>query len=102
MENFFECIKTRKEPNAPVEAGVAAARAGHIGNLRVSTTAARPRGRRKPWAKKKRLNEALLSRAQLANPNIPEAHWIAMILKGKRQLVRRRFVGWPLVMFGGT
>jgi predicted dehydrogenase len=33
MENFFECIKTRKEPNAPVEAGVAAARAGHLGNL---------------------------------------------------------------------
>jgi predicted dehydrogenase len=33
MENFFECIKSRKEPNAPVEAGVAAARAGHIGNI---------------------------------------------------------------------
>ena len=33
MENFFECIKSRKEPNAPVETGVAAARAGHIGNL---------------------------------------------------------------------
>jgi predicted dehydrogenase len=33
IENFFECIKTRKEPNAPVEAGVAAARAGHIGNF---------------------------------------------------------------------
>jgi predicted dehydrogenase len=33
MQNFFECIKTRKEPNAPVEAGIAAARAGHIGNL---------------------------------------------------------------------
>jgi hypothetical protein len=33
MENFFDCIKTRKEPNAPVEAGVAAARAGHIGNF---------------------------------------------------------------------
>jgi predicted dehydrogenase len=33
MQNFFECIKSRKEPNAPVEAGVAAARAGHIGNL---------------------------------------------------------------------
>jgi predicted dehydrogenase len=32
MENFFECIKTRKEPNAPVEAGVAAARAGQFGN----------------------------------------------------------------------
>jgi predicted dehydrogenase len=33
MQNFFECVKTRKEPNAPVEAGIAAARAGHIGNL---------------------------------------------------------------------
>jgi hypothetical protein len=33
MENFFDCIKTRKEPNAPVETGVAAARAGHMGNL---------------------------------------------------------------------
>jgi predicted dehydrogenase len=33
IENFFDCIKTRKEPNAPVEAGVAAARAGHIGNF---------------------------------------------------------------------
>ncbi len=33
MENFFDCIKTRKEPNAPVETGVAAARAGHIANL---------------------------------------------------------------------
>ena len=33
MQNFFECVKTRKEPNAPVEAGIAAARAGHIANL---------------------------------------------------------------------
>ena len=33
MKNFFDCVKSRKEPNAPVEAGVAAARAGHIGNL---------------------------------------------------------------------
>ena len=33
MENFFACVKSRKEPNAPVETGVAAARAGHIGNL---------------------------------------------------------------------
>jgi hypothetical protein len=32
MDNFFECVKSRKEPNAPVEAGVAAARAGHIAN----------------------------------------------------------------------
>jgi predicted dehydrogenase len=33
MRNFFDCIKTRKDPNAPVEAGIAAARAGHIANL---------------------------------------------------------------------
>jgi predicted dehydrogenase len=33
MRNFLECVQSRKEPNAPVEAGVAAARAGHIGNL---------------------------------------------------------------------
>jgi len=32
MENFFDCVKSRKEPNAPVETGVAAARAGQIGN----------------------------------------------------------------------
>ena len=33
MKNFFDCIRSRKEPNAPVETGVAAARAGHIANL---------------------------------------------------------------------
>ncbi len=33
MENFFDCIKSRKQPNAPVEAGIAAARAGQIANL---------------------------------------------------------------------
>jgi predicted dehydrogenase len=33
MQNFFDCIKNRKEPNAPVETGVAAARAGHIANV---------------------------------------------------------------------
>src|SRR5579871_5161530 len=33
MRNFFDCIKSRKEPTAPVETGVAAARAGQIGNL---------------------------------------------------------------------
>ncbi len=33
MRNFLDCVRSRKEPNAPVEAGVAAARAGHIGNL---------------------------------------------------------------------
>jgi predicted dehydrogenase len=33
MQNFFECVKSRRDPNAPVEAGVAAARAGHLANL---------------------------------------------------------------------
>ena len=33
MQNFFDCLKSRKEPNAPVETGVAAARAGQIANL---------------------------------------------------------------------
>jgi predicted dehydrogenase len=32
MENFFACVRSRREPNAPVETGVAAARAGQIGN----------------------------------------------------------------------
>jgi predicted dehydrogenase len=32
MENFFACVRSRKEPNAPVETGVSAARAGQIGN----------------------------------------------------------------------
>ncbi len=31
--NFFDCVRSRKEPNAPVETGVAAARAGHLANL---------------------------------------------------------------------
>ena len=39
MRNFFDCIKSRKEPNAPVEAGVAAARAGHIVNQAYRRTA---------------------------------------------------------------
>lgn len=36
LENFFDCVKSRKEPNAPVETGVAAAAAGHIANLALS------------------------------------------------------------------
>jgi predicted dehydrogenase len=36
LSNFFDCIKSRKEPNAPVETGVAAARAGQIANLAYS------------------------------------------------------------------
>ena len=33
MQNFLDCIRNRKEPNAPVETGVSAARAGHLANL---------------------------------------------------------------------
>lgn len=33
MQNFFQCVRNRKTPNAPVETGVACARAGQIGNL---------------------------------------------------------------------
>jgi predicted dehydrogenase len=38
MQNFFACVKSRKEPNAPVETGIAAARAGHIANLAYKKT----------------------------------------------------------------
>jgi predicted dehydrogenase len=31
--NWLDCIRSRKEPNCPVEAGVAAANAAHLGNL---------------------------------------------------------------------
>jgi predicted dehydrogenase len=33
IQNFFDCIKSRKDPNAPVETGVSAARAGQLANL---------------------------------------------------------------------
>jgi hypothetical protein len=33
MGNFLDCVRSRKQPNAPVETGVSAARPGHIGNL---------------------------------------------------------------------
>ncbi len=33
MKNFVDCIRSRKTPNASVEIGVAAARAGHVANL---------------------------------------------------------------------
>jgi predicted dehydrogenase len=32
MENFLDCMRTRKTPNSPVETGVAAARAGQYAN----------------------------------------------------------------------
>jgi predicted dehydrogenase len=33
VRNFLECVRSRKTPNAPVTAGIACARAGHLGNL---------------------------------------------------------------------
>ena len=33
MKNFLDCVRSRKQPNAPVEIGVSAARAGHVANL---------------------------------------------------------------------
>jgi predicted dehydrogenase len=33
MKNFLDCVRSRNTPNAPVEVGVAAARAGHVANL---------------------------------------------------------------------
>jgi len=33
MINFVECVRSRQTPTAPVEVGVAAARAGHVANL---------------------------------------------------------------------
>jgi hypothetical protein len=33
MENFLDCVRSRKAPNAPVSVGIAAARAGQLGNL---------------------------------------------------------------------
>ena len=32
MQNFFACVRDRREPNAPVEAGISCARAGHLCN----------------------------------------------------------------------
>jgi hypothetical protein len=33
MANFIECIRSRKEPNAPVEIGYRSAVAAHMANL---------------------------------------------------------------------
>jgi predicted dehydrogenase len=35
VQNFFDSVRDRKDPAAPVEAGVAAARAGHLSNLSI-------------------------------------------------------------------
>jgi hypothetical protein len=35
MQNFLDCVQSRKDPNASVEIGVAAARAGHIANFAI-------------------------------------------------------------------
>jgi hypothetical protein len=33
MKNFLDCMRTRATPNASVEIGVSAARAGHVANI---------------------------------------------------------------------
>ncbi len=33
VQNFLDCVRSRETPNAPVAAGIACARAGHLGNL---------------------------------------------------------------------
>jgi predicted dehydrogenase len=33
LSNWLDCVRTRKTPNAPVEAGISAASAAHMGNL---------------------------------------------------------------------
>jgi hypothetical protein len=33
VRNFLDCLASRHAPNAPVEIGVSAARAGHVANL---------------------------------------------------------------------
>lgn len=35
VKNFLDCMRSRQTPNAPVEVGVSAARAGHVANLAV-------------------------------------------------------------------
>jgi predicted dehydrogenase len=37
LGNWLECIRSRKEPNAPIRVGVAAARAAHLGNAALRT-----------------------------------------------------------------
>ncbi|MGO4883562.1 MAG: Gfo/Idh/MocA family protein [Bryobacteraceae bacterium] len=37
VQNFLDCIRSRNTPNAPVAVGVAAARAGHLGNQALRT-----------------------------------------------------------------
>ncbi len=35
LSNWLECIRTRKKPRAPVEAGISAASAAHLGNIAI-------------------------------------------------------------------
>ena len=48
LRNWLECIRTRKEPNAPIRVGVAAARAAHIGNAALRS------GRKASWNEKEK------------------------------------------------
>ena len=37
LQNWVDCIRSRKKPNAPAEAGVAAASGAHLGNIAFRT-----------------------------------------------------------------
>lgn len=39
LSNWLECVRTRKTPNAPVEAGISAASAAHLGNIALRSDA---------------------------------------------------------------
>jgi predicted dehydrogenase len=39
VQNFLDCVRSRKTPNAPIASSVAAARAAHLGNLAYRKTA---------------------------------------------------------------
>ncbi|MGQ0635564.1 MAG: Gfo/Idh/MocA family protein [Planctomycetaceae bacterium] len=46
LRNWLDCIRSRKEPNAGIRVGVAAARAAHLGNLALRT------GKKVTWDEK--------------------------------------------------
>ena len=41
IQNFLDCVKSRKEPNAPVEVGASAVSAPHLANVAFHQRSAR-------------------------------------------------------------
>jgi ABC-type glutathione transport system ATPase component len=58
LRNWLDCIRSRKEPNAPIGVGVAAARAAHIGNAALRS------GKRARWDRERQK----LALAEIAGP----------------------------------